>query len=271
MVWGDDMVLKNEYLIDGSYSIALTMVECSCLALESLMDLLSFHPAEAAMVKRYANKLTLIRGIRKIAVEVRARHRGIMSKNEYARSLISKFEKKEITGSGRVGFMPYSQGDNVELDSALHGLSGSAYGAAGKQISSVGSAFSGAFIGGCHEHGGGGGQRATLVELAGQLSALSRESEERIAILGDQNQAAINEIRHVTRVFNDVVLSQQGLVSLFRGQVGTTLASFSAKSQGKGSRSFLHEHPRMGRPENQAEASPLASPQLPIKGKLHST
>ena len=209
MVWGDDMVLKNEYLIDGSYSLALTMVECSCLTLESLMSLLSSHPAEAAMVKRHANKLTLIRGIKKIALEVRARNRGIMSKNEYARSLISKFEKKAITGGGQIEFMPYSQGDNVELDSALRGLGGSVYGAAGKHAISVGGGFNGnhaggAFIGRSHEHGGGssgsGVHGATTVELAGQLSALSRGSEERIATLGDQNQAAINEIRHVTRL-----------------------------------------------------------------------
>ena len=226
MVWGEDMVLKNDYLVDGSYAIALTTAECSCLRLESLMGLLPFYPAEAATVKRCTNKLTLIRGIRKIAHEVKERQRGLMSRNDYVKSLIAKFEASRTpssgtalsqaagVGDGEAGVQrrlseltPYNEGDNKKLDRALRGLGGSSYGASGTNSGFPAHAgvigIEGMMLGGVtaqsNGRGGGGASIGAVSELTRTVAILGRRTDVRFNELGDQNQAAINEMRHITR------------------------------------------------------------------------
>ena len=214
MVWGEDMVLKNDYLVDGSYAIALTTAECSCLRLESLMGLLPYYPVEAATVKRCTNKLTLIRGIRKIAHEVKSRQRGLMSRNDYVKSLIAKFEASRTPSSGTAlgedaglgdggtgaqrrlsELTPYNEGDNKTLDRALRGLGGSSYagvmGIEGMMLGGVTAQSNG--------RGGGGASTGAVSELTRTVAILGRRSDVRFNELGDQNQAAINEMRHITR------------------------------------------------------------------------
>jgi hypothetical protein len=231
MVWGEDIIIRNEFLVDGAHAIALTLAEVHALGLRSLLAALERHPQEQSRHRKAAAKFMLIRGIRKIAAEVAARRRGQFSKNDYVKTLLYKFEEDEGAAEG---VEEYEHGDNEALDQALRGLRGGntkgAPGGAPSHSSGGGGGVDG--VGGCGGGGGsgggdggrGGGGGGGIGEeefrtLMDKMSEVGRAMERRFEALADQNQAAVAEARHMAKVFNDVLIQQHGLVQAFRSQV----------------------------------------------------
>jgi len=136
MVWGDDIIIRNEFLVESANAIALTVAEVDkpfpCfyfvvwevqqwltqssqhqsrpaawlppqkqvhgLSLASIWAALGRNPHEASKFRLAAAKLALIRGIKKIAGECRARERGQLTRNAYVKTLLAKFQEEEGPG-----------------------------------------------------------------------------------------------------------------------------------------------------------------------------
>ena len=65
------------------------------LSLAAVQRAVARHPQEASAYRKNCAKYALLRGIRKIASEVRARQRGQLTRNAYVRTLLSRFEEAE--------------------------------------------------------------------------------------------------------------------------------------------------------------------------------
>ena len=59
------------------------------------------HPNEDSRFRQNCAKMALLRGVKKIATEVVNRRRGLLSKNEFVRSMLKKFEPDYNFSFGR--------------------------------------------------------------------------------------------------------------------------------------------------------------------------